>query len=107
MISHKTAFDIACAHQEIERAEKMLKDTQDAIGRRATPDIRDAFGRPQGGLQLGVPSGDNSTRLYMVDWNLCIPVLTAHIGQVRAKLAALNEVARSEIDAPTRAEATP
>lgn len=107
MISYKTAYDIACAHQEIERAEKMLKDTQDAISRRTAPDIRDAFGRSQGGLQLGVPSGDGSTRLYMVDWNLCIPVLTAHIGQTRAKLAALNEVARSEIDAPAPDEATP
>ena len=100
MISQKTAFDIACAHQEIERAEKMLEETQTALGRRTTPDIRDAFGRSQQGLQLGIPSGENSTRLYMVDWNLCIPVLTAHIGQMRAKLAALNEVARMELDTP-------
>ena len=105
MISQQTAYQIACAHQEIERAEKLLKDTQAAISRHATPDIRDAFGRGQGGLQLGIPSGENSHRLYMVDWNLCVPVLTAHIGQTRAKLVALNEVARSEIDAPATPEA--
>jgi len=97
MITFKTAYDIATAHHEIERAEKLLKDTQDALDRRAQPDIRDAFGRHQAGLQLGIPSGENSTRLYQVEWSLCIPVLTAHIGQMRAKLAALNEVARVEL----------
>ncbi len=99
MISQDTAYQIACAHQEIERAEQLLSEVQDAVAKRKNPDIRDAFGRVQGGLQLGVPSGDSSQRLYMVEWNICIPVLTAHIGQTKAKLAALNEVARSELDA--------
>ena len=103
MISYQTAFDIACAHQEIERAEKLLEETKQAISRRESPDVRDAFGRRQPGLQLGIPSGENSTRLYMVEWNLCVPVLTAHIGQMRAKLSALNEIARSEINEPATA----
>lgn len=99
MITYQTAFDIASAHQEIQRAEKMLKETQEAISRRQQPDIRDAFGRQQGGLQLGVPSGESSVRLYQVEWSLCVPVLRAHIGQMEAKLMALNELARSELDA--------
>lgn len=98
MIRFETAFAIASAHQEIERAEKLLADTQKALSRRQMPDVRDAFGRHQPGLQLGVPSGENSTRLYQVEWSLCVPVLTAHIGQMGAKLSALNEVARSELD---------
>jgi hypothetical protein len=98
MISQKTAYDIACAHQEIEKAQKLLDKVKEAVDHRKQPDIRDAFGYSQGGLQLGVPSGENSTRLYMVEWSLCVPVLTAHIGHMRAKLAALNEVARSELD---------
>lgn len=99
MITFQTAYDIANTHQEIERAEKLLKDTQEALSRRQQPDVRDAFGRSQPGLQLGVPSGDNSVRLYQVDWSLCVPVLTAHIGKLRAKLAALDEVARTELGA--------
>ena len=84
MITYQTAFDIASAHQEIQRAEKMLKETQEAISRRQQPDIRDAFGRQQ------------------VEWSLCVPVLRAHIGQMEAKLMALNELARSELDATCR-----
>lgn len=76
MITYQTAFDIASAHQEIQRAEKMLKETQEAISRRPQP-----------------------VRLYQVEWSLCVPVLRAHIGQMEAKLMALNELARSELDA--------
>lgn len=107
LISAKTAYDIARAYEEIDRAEKLLADVQGSLSRREVPNIRDALGRSQGGLQLGVPSGDNSTRLYMVDWNLCVPVLTAHIGQTKARLSALNELARSELDAATPTGETP
>lgn len=100
MISYDTAFAIASAHQEIERAEKLLEDVQKGLRERTQPDVRDVFGRNQPGLQLGVPSGGNSHRLYHVDWNLCVPVLTAHIGSLRAKLSALNEVARQEVTTP-------
>lgn len=107
MITFQTAYDIANAHQEIERAENLLKETQEALSRRQQPDIRDAFGRRHGGLQLGVPSGENSQRLYQVEWNLCVPVLKAHIGSMQAKLSALNELARIELDAtPSDTEAS-
>lgn len=106
MISFQTAYDIATAHQEIERAEKLLAETQEALSRREQPDVRDAFGRHQGGLQLGVPTGDNSRRLYQVEWNLCIPVLKAHIGQMQAKLSALNELARTELASTPAPEAS-
>lgn len=97
MISFQTAYDIASTHQEIERAEELLKQVKDAIDRRDEPDLRDAFGSRQGGLQLGVPTGENSRRLYHVDWRLCVPVLIAHIGDQKARLAALCEVARGEL----------
>lgn len=100
MIGYETAYAIAAAHQEMQRAEELLAKVQGDLQHRKQPDVRDAFGRPQGGLQLGVPSGDSSHRLYHVDWNLCVPVLTAHVGAMKAKLAALNEIARQEIDAP-------
>jgi hypothetical protein len=97
MITQETAYQIACLYQEIERAQKLLDQVQESVSRRQAPDIRDAFGSRQSGLQLGVPSGENSTRLYMVDWFLCVPVLKAHIGQVKAQLSAMNELARAEL----------
>lgn len=58
MISRDTATDIALAYREIEAGEKLLAEISDAIDRagRGNPDLRDAFGRPAGGLELGVPS---------------------------------------------------
>jgi hypothetical protein len=98
MITKDTAYQIACTHQEIERAEELIKKVREDLDRHREPDIRDAFGRQQRGLQLGIPSGDSSHRLYQVDWKLCVPVLMAHIGDQKARLAALCEVARTELD---------
>ena len=106
MITQDTAYQIACLYQEIERAQKLLDQVQESVSRRQAPDIRDAFGNRQGGLQLGVPSGDNSRSLYMVDWSLCVPVLKAHIGQIRARLEAMNELARAELETATCTQET-
>ena len=97
MISQQTATDIALAYREIERAQELLEKVEKAIGDRGFPDIRDAFGRHQGGLQLGVPSGQSAHTLYNVPWNLCAPILRAHIAHHRSKIDALTELARLEI----------
>ncbi len=99
MISRETALDIATAHREIEVAEKLLADITESLSRREQPDIRDAFGRRQGGLQLGVPSGENGHRLFNVEWSLAKPVIEAHIANQRARVAAMNEKARAELGA--------
>ena len=97
MLSQETATDIALAHQEVARAEKLLAEIMDAVSRREQPDLRDAFGRRQDGLQLGVPSGDHSQRLFNVPWTMCKPVIEAHIAQQKAMLSALNEKAKLEL----------
>ena len=101
MISRETATEIAYAHREIETAKKLLEEIQQARKWGAAPDVRDAFGRPQDGLQLGVPSGDNSRRLFNVPWSLCKPVIDAHIAQQNSKLAALSQKALSELEMRT------
>jgi len=98
MIKIETATDIAMAYREIETAEKLLADIVDAKKRYDEPDIRDAFGRRQNGLQLGVPTGENSHRLFHVSWNMAKPVIEAHIAQKKAELSALNEKAKLELD---------
>ena len=97
MISFETAYAIAAAHQEIEKAEKLLNDVQEGLTKSGVPDVRDAFGRQHRGLQLGVPSGPAAHTLYHVEWSLCVPVLMAHVSSLRAKLVALNEAARAEL----------
>lgn len=97
MISKETAMDIALAYREIEVAEELLAQIARSI-RAGAPDIRDAFGRLAGGLQLGVPSGDGGHRLFNVPWSLARPVIEAHVAMHRSKIAALNEKARHEVD---------
>ena len=100
MISKQTAMDIALAYREIETAETLLQDISQEISRGIAPDIRDAFGRLQGGLQLGVPNGENAHRLFNVPWSLAKPVIEAHIAHHRAQIGALAEKARLDLDAP-------
>lgn len=100
MITNETATSIAFAYREIETAEKLLAeitDTMDQRRRGDPPDIRDAFGRRQEGLQLGVPSGANGHRLFNVPWTLAKPVIEAHLAHQRAIVAALCETARAEL----------
>lgn len=96
MISQKTAMDIALAYREVETAEKLLAEINDTFSHRTTPDIRDAFGRHQDGLQLGVPSGSNGHRLFNVPWTMARPIIETHIAQQRAIITALSEKAAIE-----------
>lgn len=95
-ISKKTAMDIALAYREVETAEALLAEIV-ALSRRNSPDIRDAFGRHQDGLQLGVPSGNNGHRLFNVPWVLARPIIEAHIAQQKSIIAALSELAATEL----------
>lgn len=96
MITKQTATNIAYAYREIESAEKLLAEITEALRHKKAPDIRDAFGRMQDGLQLGVPTGESSLRLFNVAWPLAKVVIEAHIAQQKAVLSALNEKARIE-----------
>ena len=96
MITKDTATDIALAHREIETAEELLKHIEEAARRRQEPDLRDVFGRRHGGLELGVPSGSTSHRLFNVPFPLARVVIAAHIDAQRAILAALNVKAAEE-----------
>jgi hypothetical protein len=101
-IAFETAKEIAFAYREVAVAEKLLAEITETITKRAAPDIRDAFGRPVGGLELGVPSGDGSRRLFNVPWQIARPVIETHIAQQKAVIAALSEKARIEMDTEAR-----
>jgi hypothetical protein len=95
-ISKTTAMDIALAYREVETAQALLAEIIDALKRRDTPDVRDAFGRRHDGLQLGVPHGNDGHRLFNVPWSLARPIIEAHIANQQAIIAALSEKALIE-----------
>lgn len=102
MISRETAADIWECYREIAAAEKLLTDIQseredNRFDRDFEPKLKDAFGRRRE-LQLGVPSGENSHRLFNVSAKLAESVIRAHIADKRAALVAANERARVELD---------
>lgn len=97
-VSKDTAHQIALAYREVETATELLREITEALSRRSPPDIRDAFGRHQDGLQLGVPSGANSHRLFNVPWSMARPIIETHIAQQQAIIAMLSERARAELD---------
>lgn len=99
MISAQTAMDIALTYREIETAGNLLAKISDELASRKVPDVRDAFGRHQSGLQLGVPSGDNSQRMFNVPWSIVKPVIELHIAHQRALMATLNATAAEEMAA--------
>jgi hypothetical protein len=96
-ISKKTAMDIALAYREVETAQALLSEISDMMSAWGSPDIRDAFGRHQDGLQLGVPSGSSGHRLFNVPWTIARPIIETHIANQQAIIATLSEKARVEI----------
>lgn len=107
MISKNTATDIALAYREMERAQELMDEIEKRRSRYEAPDIRDAFGRPSAGLQLGIPSSDSSRTLHNVPWELCRPVLEVHIAHHRQRIAILSEKARLELSRTADAAAEP
>lgn len=100
MITQQTAYSIYACHREILCAKELLKTMEEHI---RDPDWhqlpKDAFGRARG-LQLGVPSGESSHRLYDVPHRLATSVIRAHIAEQERKLVEVNEQARIELNTP-------
>lgn len=107
MITRKTAERLWVAYREIESAEKLLSDMEEVREREHMSQkdrqhertLKDAFGREQH-LQLGIPSGKNSHRIFEVSPRMADAVIRAHIAGQKAKMLELQEVARVELDTP-------
>lgn len=107
MITAKTAADLWNAHREIRTGKKLLADITKAESEfrhdRHAPSLRDAFGQRRH-LQLGVPAGESCHQLLDVAPELAMSIIRAHIANKEAELVALNEAARTELDAPEAIE---
>jgi len=96
MIKQQTATDIALIYREIKASEDLLAEIEQAQATFSQKDIRDVFGRVQGNIEVGVPNGDSSKRIFRMQWKLAKPVIEAHIADCEAQLTALNEKALIE-----------
>lgn len=104
MLNQKTCESIWHCHREIEAATNLLSDIDELNKKnkeRNSMDshkekLKDVFGRDCE-LELGVPSGENSKRLFRVSLELAVPVIEAHIANKAAQLAELNAIAKLEL----------
>ena len=90
LISKETAQQIAYAWREIDVAQKLLEEISQEVERQGRIDIRDAFGRQMHCLQLGVPQGAASHRLFDVPWKIARPIIELHIAEQKALIEALS-----------------
>ena len=98
MIAYKTAIEIASTYKEIENAEELLEKLDKSIAEPDTEILRDCFGRPRNTLELGIPSGESSHRVYNVNPKLARSVIVAHIANKKAYLVEMQERAKIEVN---------
>ena len=100
MIKKRTAAKIWNTYREIDTAEKLLKELEELRSEfevdEKAPTLSDAFGRRRH-FEFGIPSGDNSHRLFEVSPSLAESVIRAHIENKKAELVEANEQARIEL----------
>jgi len=98
MITKETAIKIWNCYNEIESAEKVKADMNESKLKypEEQPSLRNAFGE-RSGLQLGVPSGSDSHRMFSVKAELALKIVEQHILDQKTRLEELNKVALREI----------
>jgi|688.fasta_scaffold1105147_1 hypothetical protein len=101
MITKETAVKIWSCHNEIENSEKLISDMAKILSddkEKNTPSLHNAFGE-RVGLQLGIPSGSNSHRLFDVNIELSVKIIEKHIEEKRKRLEELMAIATIELRA--------
>lgn len=78
MITKDTCANMWRSYNEIEKANQLIDDLKEQLEKHGDLLLPDAFGRAKG-LQLGVPSGHDSHRLFDVPPHIAIQVIEAHI----------------------------
>lgn len=103
MLSQEICEKIWTCHREIAAGNELLNEVEKVIEENKLSRIdatekglKDVFGQEKV-LQLGVPSGGSSHRLFSVSYELSVPVIKAHIANKQAELAELNEMAKLQL----------
>lgn len=99
MISKETCVKIWNCYNEIDKAEKIIKDMAETLAddeEKNTPTLNNVFGE-QRGLQLGVPSGSSSYTLFGVNVELSVKIIEKHVEEKKRRLEELMAIAQIEL----------
>lgn len=99
MITKETCVKIYNCYEQIENAKKLIADMAEVLSKdeeKSAPALHNAFG-DRCGLQLGVPSGAGSHRLYGVNTDLGVKIIEAHIKKNEERLGELMAIAKIEL----------
>lgn len=98
MITKETVVKIWNCYNEIESAEKLMEEMAESLRKRPdeVPSLRNAFG-DRCGLQLGVPSGNDSQRIFGVNTEMGVKIILNHIAEKKQRLEELRTIAMSEL----------
>jgi hypothetical protein len=100
MITKETCVKIWNCHNEIEKSKKLIEDMAKVLSNdesKKAPTLDNAFGERRG-LQMGVPSGNDSHYLYNVNIDLGVKIIEAHIKQNEERLIELMAIAKIELN---------
>jgi hypothetical protein len=102
IISIETAMRIYNAHREIEAANNLQKEIDEAnkwstAREKGEPVHKDAFGRKRH-LTLGIPAGNDSHRLLRVPPAMTPYIIKAHIAEQRKELEQACLLAEMELN---------
>lgn len=102
ILPQQLAMDIYNCHSEIVRAEKLLEEVKkyletDKINCN-TDTLRDAFGRQQNNLELGIPSGQSSRSIIRLSPKLGKYIIEAHLASMKAELVELSVSAKIALE---------
>jgi hypothetical protein len=92
VLPQELAMEIYNCHAEIIRAKTLLEELEAFLVKDSSnPEVlRDAFGRQQNELQLGIPSGQSSHRLIRLSPKLGKYIIEAHLADTEAELVKLS-----------------
>lgn len=99
MITKETAVKIWNAHNEIENCDKLIQDMGKLLmddKDKKEPTLYNAFGERRG-LELGVPSGKDSHRIFGVNADLGVKIIETHRSDMAERLKELMAIAKIEL----------
>lgn len=99
MITKETCVKIYHCHNEIENGKKLIEDMAKSVKEdeeKRPPTFYNAFGQ-RCGLELGVPSGSDSKRIFGVSVELGVKVIEEHIKKMEQRLQELMVIAKLEL----------
>jgi len=101
MITKETCVKIWNCWQQIDNSETLLKNMAEKLIKdkeKTPPTLHNAFGENVG-LQLGIPSGNETYRLYNINLELSTKVIETHIEEQKRKLKELEAICKIELHA--------